>query len=89
MEVFKRLLEYRADTWGHVIMGFLFVSGFYLFGTPLSAALIIAILAGYLKEEYDRGHPETHTEDPVDFQATVLGAILSTVMHLLFTVFFI
>jgi hypothetical protein len=34
-----------------------------------------ALLAGWLKEEYDRGRPDHHTRDGWDAYATVAGAL--------------
>ena len=42
-----------------------------------SIGLIAAIAAGAIKEIYDGYHPESHTEDILDFVATALGGLFA------------
>lgn len=42
---------------------------------PAYVGIAAAVVAGALKEAYDRLHPDTHTVDKWDFIATSLGGI--------------
>lgn len=58
----------------HLAAGILITLVVGYFSTPLVGAYA-AIIAGGLKEYYDRQNPEKHTYDGWDAYATVLGAI--------------
>ena len=45
-----------------------------LWAVGLTAILLIAAALG--KERYDAAHPDTHTADPFDALATILGGLL-------------
>jgi len=89
MELIRRLLAYQKDTWGHLIVGWLIVSGLHLAGVGVAFSFIGAIVAGALKEGYDHAHPKAHTADSIDFYATALGALISANMIIIFEYFFL
>lgn len=41
------------------------------------AGSLLAAVAGWLKEDYDRDHPDKHTYDPADARYTLYGGIAS------------
>jgi hypothetical protein len=62
------------DKQSHVLVGAVLALALgFLF--PAWIGLAVAVVAGALKELYDRFHPATHTCDVADFLATSAGGL--------------
>ena len=67
------------DKLKHLIAGFVVAVPFTLvFG--IGSGILASVVIGIGKEIYDYFHPESHTADPVDAVATILGGILGAVI---------
>ncbi len=67
---------------GGAVLSFIFS-----FISPL-LGLFIAVLIGWLKEEYDSRHPKNHTSDPLDMFATWLGGVAGVIVFLIVRITF-
>jgi hypothetical protein len=47
-----------------------------IFPIPSMWGLVLSTLAGILKEVYDKGHADIHTEDKWDAVATIGGGLI-------------
>lgn len=57
----------------HFAGGALIASACIVLGLPLWLAAAAVLIAAFGKEAYDYYHPKTHTPDPLDALATLLG----------------
>jgi len=68
------------DWVAHAAVGAAIWAGVFFFTRDWRIALVVAALAGAVKELYDKRHPLTHTADIRDFIATVSVPIALSVL---------
>lgn len=67
-----------SDKVAHCLGGVILFAIGQLFGY----GLFLAVLGAITKEIYDYLHPESHTADPKDAVATILGGLLGYIIYL-------
>ena len=70
-------IQVAEDKQKHIVAGAGIATFFGFLVHPL-LGIILAFVAGWGKEEYDKHHPDKHTYDKKDMYATWLGGLVAT-----------